>query len=190
MGTPRLGDRRPRRRRRHRAGSPAPPSRCGASPAQSDAVTDALAALDPTAPDLLARDVEQIWLARAGTAFMTNDPDEIERAAAWLHEREPRCGNPITEAWLLANIINGTLSAPDPALVARLQRLGQASPSPSVQAIAGFASAWRPLPEPQAGRRARPGRHRRGPPTRHRMQPSGGEPLRRSDLHDRRRDAR
>ena len=77
-------------------------------------------------------------MARANTAFMTNDGDEIERAAAWLHEREPRCGDPITEAWILANIITGTVPAPDPAVVARLQRLAQACPSPSVQAIAGF----------------------------------------------------
>ena len=108
------------------------------SPAQSDVPPDALAALDPTQPDLLARDIERIWLARAATAFVTNDPDEIERATAWLHEQEPGCGEPITEAWTLANLIDATLSAPDPALVARLHRLGQTSPSPSVQAIAGF----------------------------------------------------
>ena len=36
------------------------------------------------------------------------------------------------------NIVAATMSAPDPALVARMQRLAQASPSPSVQAIAGF----------------------------------------------------
>jgi predicted ATPase len=106
--------------------------------ARSDAVAEALAALDPTAPDLVARDVEQIWMARTNTAFITNDDDELERAADWLREREPRCGDPITEAWLLANVINGTFSAPDPALVARLHRLAQASASPSVQAIAGF----------------------------------------------------
>ena len=74
--------------------------------------------------------------------FITNDGDELERAADWLRERGPRCGDPITEAWLLANVINGTFSAPDPALVARLHRLAQASASPSaspsVQAIAGF----------------------------------------------------
>ena len=74
--------------------------------AQSYDPTETLAALDPSAPDLLDRDIERIWLARAGTAFMTNNPDEIERAAAWVHEREPRCTNPITEAWLIANIIN------------------------------------------------------------------------------------
>ena len=133
------------------AESPAPPSSGGASPAQSDAPTETFAALDPTAPDLLARDVERIWLARAGTAFLTNSPDEIERAAAWLQEREPRCDNPITEAWILANIMSATLSAPDPALVARVHRLGQASPSPSVQAIAGFVLHGVSLPEPQAG---------------------------------------
>ena len=37
----------------------------GALAGQSDTVTEALAALDPAAPDLLARDVEQIWVARA-----------------------------------------------------------------------------------------------------------------------------
>jgi len=108
------------------------------NPAQSDVPPDALAALDPTQPDLLARDIERIWLARAAIAFMTNDADEIERATAWLHEQEPACGDPITEAWTLANLVDATLSAPDPALVARLHRLGQTSPSPSMQAIAGF----------------------------------------------------
>ena len=105
---------------------------------QSDSLTEGLAALDPSAPNLLPRDIEQIWQARTGTAFMTNDPDGIERAARWMREADPRCDNPITEAWTLANLINGTVSAPDPSLVARLHRLGQASPSPSVQAIAGF----------------------------------------------------
>ena len=56
----------------------------GGLAADADAVTETLATLDPAAPDLLARDVEQIWQARAVTAFMTNDPDEIERAAAWV----------------------------------------------------------------------------------------------------------
>ena len=45
---------------------------------------------------------------------------------------------PDHEAWLLADLITGTLSAPDPAVVAHLQRLAQINPSPSVQAIAGF----------------------------------------------------
>ena len=40
--------------------------------AQSDAVAEALT-LDPTEPDLEARDVEQIWMARTNTAFITND---------------------------------------------------------------------------------------------------------------------
>jgi hypothetical protein len=102
-----------------------------------DAPAEARAALDPTAPGLVARDIEQVWLARANTAFLTNDRAELDRAADWLREQEPRCGDPITEAWILANIIHGTVSAPDPTLVARLQRLAQASSSPSVQAIAG-----------------------------------------------------
>ncbi len=105
--------------------------------AQSHASTDVLAALDPTVPDLAARDIERIWLARAITAFVTNDLDDVERVAAWLRGH-PRLSDSITEAWLIANVISGTLSAPDPALVARIQRLGAASPSPSVQAIAGF----------------------------------------------------
>jgi predicted ATPase/class 3 adenylate cyclase len=103
-----------------------------------DAPAETRAALDPSAPDLVARDIEQVWLARANTAFLTNDREELDRAADWLREAEPRCGDPITEAWLLANLINGTLSAPDPELVARLQRLAQTTSSPSVQAIAGF----------------------------------------------------
>ena len=53
-------------------------------------------------------------------------------------DRSRGCGDPITEAWTLANLIDATLSAPDPTLVARLHRLGQTSPSPSVKAIAGF----------------------------------------------------
>ena len=97
-----------------------------------------LAALDPTAPDLVARDVEQIWMARTNTrVHQPTYGDELERAADWLREREPRCGDPITEAWLLANVINCSFR-PHPALVARLHRLAQASASPSVQAIAGF----------------------------------------------------
>ena len=71
--------------------------------------------------------------------MMTNDGDETERVAAWLHEREPRCTNPIAEAWILSVIITSTLSAPDPAVAARVLRLGHASPSPSVQAIAGLS---------------------------------------------------
>ena len=106
--------------------------------AQSDALTDELPELDPTAADLLARDLDRIWLARASIAFLTSDPDGAERATAWLDEREPRCHSPITEAWLISNLINATLSSPDSALVARLHRLGHASPSPSVRAIAGF----------------------------------------------------
>ena len=84
----------------------------------ADAVRDALAALDPEAPHLVTRDVEQIWQARAVAAFTTNDPDGIERAARWVNESEPRCGNPITEAWLLSNIVAATMAAPAPALVA------------------------------------------------------------------------
>ena len=102
-------------------------------------VIGALATLDPDVPDLAARDVEMMWLVRAVIAWMIDDPDETERVAAWLLEEEPRCTNPLTEAWILAPILTGTLSAPDPAIVARLLRLGQASPSPSVQAIAGYA---------------------------------------------------
>ncbi len=102
-----------------------------------DAVTDALSSLDPGAPDLLTRDVEQIWQARAVAAFTINNPDGIELAARWVYEREPRCGNPITEAWLVSNIVAATMFAPAPVLVARLHRLAQTSRSPSVQVIAG-----------------------------------------------------
>jgi hypothetical protein len=108
------------------------------SPAQADVPADALAVLDPAQPDLLARDIEQIWLARAAAAFHTTDLDEVGRATAWLRGQEPGGSDSITEAWTLANLIDATLSAPDPALVARLHRLGQTSPSPSVKAIAGF----------------------------------------------------
>ena len=92
--------------------------------------TEAFATLDPAASDLAARDVEVLWQARAVTAMMTNDGDETARVAAWLNEGEPR---PITEAWILSVILTSTLFAPDPAVAARVLRLGQASPSPSVQ---------------------------------------------------------
>ena len=89
----------------------------GGLAAESHTVTDALAALDPTTPDLLVRDIELIWQARAATAFMTNDPDGIQRATAWLQEGEPRCGNTITEAWILSNIVAAAGSAPDALIV-------------------------------------------------------------------------
>ena len=131
-----MGCRGPRRWRRHGADR-----RCGRrGVGRVRAIrlgAEALAALDPTAPDLFARDVEQIWMARTNTAFMTNDGDEIERAAAWLRERTA-LRRPDHRSMALANVITGTLSAPDPAVVARLHRLAQACPSPSVQAIAGL----------------------------------------------------
>jgi hypothetical protein len=108
------------------------------SPAQADVPADALAALDPTQPHLLGRDIEQIWLARAAAAFLTTNLDEVGRATAWLRGQESGGGDAITEAWTLANLIDATLSASDPALVARLHRLAQISGSPSVHAIAGF----------------------------------------------------
>jgi hypothetical protein len=106
---------------------------------ESTTVSEVVATLDPSAPDVLGRDVEVIWQARAATAFMTNDLQGIDQARSWLDEREPRCANPITEAWILSNLMAGTVLSPDPAVLDRAQRLKQSSRSPSIQAIVGFS---------------------------------------------------
>ena len=68
-----------------RGGSPARPSRCGACPAQSDAVTEALAALDPTAPDLRRpRRRTDLDGPRQHRVHDQRSPTRLERAAAWI----------------------------------------------------------------------------------------------------------
>ena len=91
--------RRSRRRERHRVVASAAVVLWAGLAGESAMVEDVLATLEPSAPDLLPRDVEVIWQARAATAFMTNDLEGIQRATSWMDEREPRCDNPITEAW-------------------------------------------------------------------------------------------
>ena len=112
--------------------------------------TETFATLDPAASDLAARDVEVLWQARAVTAMMTNDGDETARVAAWLNEGEPRCTNPITEAWILSVILTAHCSHPTrrspPA------SCGSARPARvPASRRSRVMRPWQPLPEPRAG---------------------------------------
>src|SRR5262249_36318447 len=69
--------------------------------------------------------------------LMTNDVDETQRAVDWVLPAEPRCRNPIAEAWLLTNLMSVT-RVYDRVLAARLQRIAERNPSPSLQAITDF----------------------------------------------------
>ena len=113
--------------------------------------------LDPTAPDLVARDVEQIWhgphrhrvhdqRSRRSSNERPTGCANGSRAAA---TRSPKHGSSPTSS-------TAPCSAPDPALVARLHRLAQASRQSERPSDRWLHVAWLPLREPQAGRRARP----------------------------------
>ena len=127
--------------------SPAPPSCCGPLGRRHRRRDRRARHPRSRRAGLLARDVEKIWRARAVIAFMINDPDEIERAAAWLHEEEPRCTNPIIEAWLLANILDAHSLHPTRPSSPASSGSARRAPAPAFKRSPA-RRARPPLPEP------------------------------------------